>query len=88
MESFREKLADRAFARTCWTIDSDNHPIPLIQGASPVGLVFLLSLNVILYPIVPEISSFLLRPLLAARSREPSPTRRVFFLRILCMDID
>ena len=47
MESFREKPTDRAFARTCWTIDRNNHPRPLIQGASPVGLVVLiLSLNV------------------------------------------
>ena len=47
MESFREKPTDRAFARTCWTIDGNNHLRPLIQGASPAILVALiLSLNV------------------------------------------
>jgi hypothetical protein len=74
MESFREKLTDRAFARTCWTIDRNNHSPPLIQGASPVGLVVLvLSLNVAFYPIVMEISSFLLRPLLAAGPENRHP---------------
>jgi len=76
MESFREKPTDRAFARTCWTIDGNNHPRPLIHGASPASLVVLiLSLNVAFYPIVPEISSFLLRPLPAAVQRDVTHKR-------------
>jgi hypothetical protein len=89
MESFREKPTDRAFARTCWTIDSNNHARPLIQGASQVGLVVLiLSLKAAFYPIVPEISSFLLRPLLAAGPEKRHPQGGISVLRILCMDID
>jgi len=74
MESFREKLTDRAFARTCWTIDGNNHSPPLIQGASPVGIVLIiLSLNIGFYPIVMEISSFLLPPFLAAGPENRHP---------------
>jgi hypothetical protein len=76
MESFREKLTDRAFARTCWTIDRNNHSPPLIQGASPVGLVvIILNLSVTFYPIIMEISSFLLRPFFAAVPENPHPKK-------------
>ena len=47
------------------------------------------SLNIAFYPIVPEISSFLLPPLSTAGVENPRPQARgIFFLKILVMNID